>query len=329
MIFKGVDLYVATYETSSNITTILKITPAGTTSVFAILDPNPTTLSLFPTDLAFDAAGNLYVAATNNSPGSYWRITPTGVVTQHASQTSRGPSSIDFDAAGNLYVTDAVADVILRNGQSFANARPEGLSVANGLLFDSSGRLFALGTAIFRVSATGKLSTVADVLAANTPTFTLDPTGDFLILNASGSPDLIARVTSSGTIQDICSLGFDDNGTATDLEFGPDGVLYLSDFPGGRILKVFTPALATEVLQSLVTSIGLPGNVEASLTTPLGQAMALLTDNNPNNEVAVCGKLDAFINQVDAKEKTGQLTPDEASTLREAAEAIKTALGCP
>jgi hypothetical protein len=65
------------------------------------------------------------------------------------------------------------------------------------------------------------------------------------------------------------------------------------------------------------------------LSAPLGQASALLNDNNPNNDIAACGKLGAFINQVNDKAQRGQLTPSEASHLLQAANAIKTALGCP
>jgi len=74
--------------------------------------------------------------------------------------------------------------------------------------------------------------------------------------------------------------------------------------------------------------MGLPNGVETSLKAPLGQASALLNDNNPNNDGAVCGKLGAFINQVNTKAQNGQLTSAQASQLLNAANAIKTSLGC-
>jgi hypothetical protein len=71
-----------------------------------------------------------------------------------------------------------------------------------------------------------------------------------------------------------------------------------------------------------------PTAVANSVTAPLGQASALLSDNNSSNDNAACGKLDAFINQVNAKAKSGQLTSAQASQLLQAANAIKASLGC-
>ena len=77
-----------------------------------------------------------------------------------------------------------------------------------------------------------------------------------------------------------------------------------------------------------IDSLGLPSGVANSLTASLNQATANLNDGNPNNDRAVCGKLTAFIQQVEAKEQNGQLSATEAEELREAAETIKAALGC-
>ncbi|MFQ5970462.1 MAG: hypothetical protein ACE5J2_08220 [Nitrososphaerales archaeon] len=88
------------------------------------------------------------------------------------------------------------------------------------------------------------------------------------------------------------------------------------------------PAEAIEELIDDVNAMELPKGVKTSLTAPLGNAVKLLTDDNPKNDKAVCGKLGAFINQVDAKEKSGKLTTAQAAELRNAAEGIKDSLGC-
>ena len=77
-----------------------------------------------------------------------------------------------------------------------------------------------------------------------------------------------------------------------------------------------------------ILNMGLPAGVANSLSAPLGQASALLNDNNPYNDSASCGMLDAFINQVNAKAQNGQLTPAQANQLLQAANAIKASLGC-
>ena len=57
-----------------------------------------------PQQLAFDTAGNLYVA--NYNGGSVTKVTPTGVTSTFVSGFSN-PVGLAFDTAGNLYVADA------------------------------------------------------------------------------------------------------------------------------------------------------------------------------------------------------------------------------
>lgn len=98
--------------------------------------------------------------------------------------------------------------------------------------------------------------------------------------------------------------------------------------PASFIWTVVTPAQA---INNLITTIGnmvLPGGVANNLSAPLGQASTLLNDNNPSNDIAACGKLNAFIDKVNAKVQNGQLTPAQASQLLQAANAIKVSLGC-
>ena len=47
-----------------------------------------------------------------------------------------------------------------------------------------------------------------------------------------------------------------------------------------------------------------------------------------NNVSAACGKLNAFLNQVNAKQSNGQLTAAQANQLRQQANAIKAQIGC-
>ncbi len=92
---------------------------------------------------------------------------------------------------------------------------------------------------------------------------------------------------------------------------------------------IVSPAQTIQNLINTIYSMGLPNGVTSSLTGPLGQASVLLNDNNPNNDIAACGKLNAFISQVNSKLSNGQLTPSQANLLLLAANAIKASLGCP
>lgn len=89
-----------------------------------------------------------------------------------------------------------------------------------------------------------------------------------------------------------------------------------------------TATEATYDLISDVNAMGLPAGLANSLTARLGQIAELLSDGNPNNDGAACDKLNAFINQVNAKEGSGELTASQASALRDTANEIKAAIGC-
>jgi Tol biopolymer transport system component len=90
-----------------------------------------------------------------------------------------------------------------------------------------------------------------------------------------------------------------------------------------------TPAQAIDELISTVENLdNVPQSVKTSLTAPLNGASDILNDDNPNNDKAVCGKLGAFINQVNANERRGTLTADQADELRTQAEGIRNKLDC-
>jgi YVTN family beta-propeller protein len=129
--------------------TVVKVTPAGVTSLFAAGFGDPGGLAfnaagdLFvanysnntvnevtstgekstflsgwngPDYLAFDASGNLYV--TNFNSGIVSKVTPTGAVSTFVSLDD--PDYLAFDAAGNLYVGDIDPDVVEKVTQTVA-----------------------------------------------------------------------------------------------------------------------------------------------------------------------------------------------------------------
>jgi hypothetical protein len=74
---------------------------------------------------------------------------------------------------------------------------------------------------------------------------------------------------------------------------------------------------------------GVPQSVKISLIATLKQVSDILNDDNPNNdESAGCGRLGAFINEVNAAERDGTLTADQADDLRTQAEVIMNQLDC-
>jgi hypothetical protein len=61
------------------------------------------------------------------------------------------------------------------------------------------------------------------------------------------------------------------------------------------------------------------------LEAPLNGALAQL---NRNHDTPGCNQLNAFLNQVNAKQTNGQLTPQQATDITQQANAIQQAIGC-
>jgi len=108
-----------------------------------------------------------------------------------------------------------------------------------------------------------------------------------------------------------CTIAADQAGNAA----------YLAAPEQTQSITVVTPAQAVQNVIATIASLGLPAGVANSLSAPLNNI-------NTNNLTAACGKLNAFVNEVNTKLQNGQLTLPEASQLLQAANAIKASLGC-
>ncbi|MBI4662446.1 MAG: SBBP repeat-containing protein [Verrucomicrobia bacterium] len=99
--------------------------------------------------------------------------------------------------------------------------------------------------------------------------------------------------------------------------------------PATLTWTVLTAGQAAQNLATFIDNLGLVRSIRTSLGATLQQATSLLTDANSKNDVSACGKLGAFLNEVDSMERRGQLTADQAAQLRGQAAAIRGSLGCP
>src|SRR4029077_9258918 len=117
--------------TSEDLGHIYKFTPTGASSAFASgLDG--------PEGLAFDSAGNLFMAAE----GNIYKFTPGGARTTFASGVSLSYLyGLAFDSAGNLFVV-AEGNIYKFTPSGARSTFASGLNRPVSLAFDSSGNLF-------------------------------------------------------------------------------------------------------------------------------------------------------------------------------------------
>jgi hypothetical protein len=114
--------------------------------------------------------------------------------------------------------------------------------------------------------------------------------------------------------------------------FDPNnGNVYVTNFnsngsSGNTVSVISTTLKPTQAIQQLINTIDsfhLPKGVTTSLEDPLNAALAQL---NRNNDTPACNQLNAFLNQVNAKQSNGQLTPQQAAELTQQAKAIHRSL---
>lgn len=88
-----------------------------------------------------------------------------------------------------------------------------------------------------------------------------------------------------------------------------------------------TPKQIIDELISIIQNLdNVPQSVKTDIIAALEEVSDILNDNNPNNDESACGSLGVFINQVNANERRGTLTADQADDLRTQAEDIRNKL---
>ena len=91
--------------------------------------------------MAFDAAGNLYVA-NGSGTGPVSKVTPAGVVSTFATGFAI-PDGLAFDAAGNLYVADQYLGTVSKvTSAGVVSTLASGFSIPEGLAIDAAGSLY-------------------------------------------------------------------------------------------------------------------------------------------------------------------------------------------
>lgn len=263
---KSGNLYVA--DTGNNVIWIISST-SGTASIFAGTgtagytgDGGPATSAALrsPAGLAFDNAGNLYVADSGNNVVREIAASTGIVSTVAGGSTAYGfigdggpatsarlevPAAVAFDGANNLYIADTY------------NRRIREVTASTGIITTVAGNGAATK------SGDGGLATSAGLLTPDS--LAVDLVGNIYFASSNGA--VVRKVTAStGIINAIAGLKdlagqTSDNGPAIGAEVNPRalaldaaGNLYISNAPG-EIRKI---DVNTGIISS-VAGIGFPG----------------------------------------------------------------------
>lgn len=190
----------------------------------------------YPSSLAFDASGNLFVADEGNH--LIRKITPDGKVSTFAGSVSgyldgagsnaklNSPTGLAFDAMGNLYVADngnfrirkispnGLVSTIAGSGQQLSTDGT-GLSASFlnpvDLTVDQEGNLYVTDKKTVRkVTPSGVVTTFAEIPVYIPKTQVLRPINSVSIFGIAYDPVGLLYITdvSSGTIQKIGTLGY-------------------------------------------------------------------------------------------------------------------------
>jgi len=205
-----------------------------------------------PSDVKFDASGNLYIADFGN--GAVRKINTSGIITTIAGNGTRSysgdgglataaqlssPVSLAFDVSGNLYISD-------NDWPLFSNSRIRKVNTA-GIITTFAG-IYSLGT----FGGDGGPATAATLYAPNGIVF--DASGNLYIADAGNNR--IRRVNVSGIISTVTGAGgagFGGDGGlattailsgATGVVFNSLGNMFIADNGNSRIREVLNFPLA-------------------------------------------------------------------------------------
>jgi len=237
---------------------VRKVTPAGIISTVAGVEnpfgPDSEARLSYPSGVAVDSAGNLYIADTGHD--RILKMTPAGLVTKvagtagvdnycsgyYSSATTavrlNGPLGVNLDSAGNLYIADTGGGCVQKMTPEGVFTRVEGLRYwdlwyrisPSGVAADSAGNLY---------------------IADNTHNLVHKVTPAGMITNTAGT--IYTWMGISRLSNEVGRLG--DGGPAvnahlngpSDVAVDGDGNLYVADSDNNLIRKVTPDGIITTV----------------------------------------------------------------------------------
>jgi sugar lactone lactonase YvrE/PKD repeat protein len=272
-----------------------------------------------PFAVAFDAAGDLYIADNNGQ--CVRRVTPAGIITTVAGTPGHGgdggdggsataatlfdPDGLAVDGAGNLYIADGYyGDIrVVDAATGIITTLASGLNYPQGLAFDGAGNLYVANNAddtVCTVSSTGALTTVAGMsgdvgddgdsgpataAAIGQPgMIAFDNAGNLYICDTANN--VVRKVDPTGIITTVAG----DGGSANFVNGVPATAASVY-FPGGIAIDAAGDVYLTETFQAWITVVspsGVIGLVAGTGTTGAtgdGGSATAATMNDPRGMV--------------------------------------------
>jgi uncharacterized protein (TIGR03437 family) len=304
-------------------------TVAGNGSYGATGDGGQATNASFSdvTDIALDAAGNLYIADASNH--RIRKVTPGGIVTTVAGTGVQGssgdgglaidatlnrPISVALDAAGNLYICDS------------SNHNVRRVSLASGMIAPYAGN----GTAAF--SGDGGLATAASL---NFPLGVATDKYGYLYIADSGN-NSIRRVSPGGMIVTVAGTGnlagFAGDGAAangallnipSDVAVDGSGNLFIADSGNNRVRKVDGPSGIIGTIAG-GDNDGFSGDAGPAVNSLLSFPWKLATD--PAGAVYIADRVNNRIRKISAGTYVATLAGAPVTSVSAASNALNASL---
>lgn len=203
-----------------------------------------------PTALAFDQAGNMYVA--NWSGGTVSKVDTAGNIKTFAS-IAGSPAGLAFDKQGVMYVSDYRSTIYRITADGKTSVFATGLHTPTGINFNKKGELLVTNRSsneVVKISPGGEVSAFAK--GFHTPVGVVEhPDGSVYIANYGGG---ISKVDKNGTVTTV----------ATD--FGT---------PGCGIVVFNGDVLVVDNGRGMVKNLGTDGSQMKVIVQNLKQPVAL------------------------------------------------------
>lgn len=269
----------------------------------------------FPTGLAVDSSGNLYVADSLNlrirkvSGGNVTSVAGNGNFSYSGdngpalnAQLS-SPAGVAADASGNVYIADTANNVVRRVsrdgvitnvlGTGQAGGGDNQLSAPQSVAVDASGNVYVADTLNGRIRkiSGGAVSTVGGTDQFFTPTgVAVDASGNVYV--ADISRNIVRRVAANGSVATVAGTGTagfgGDNGPAAGAMLNAPravavdggGNLYIADTGNNRIRRVNVGGQISTVAGTGVP--GFSGDSGLALNAQIANPVGLAVDSSGN-----------------------------------------------